>query len=362
MNKIKALIILPAYSVGGAEKVMFSYFNNFKHSKIDLSLLISNSKRKKKISDSKNLMEFNYRKFIFMIPKLVSLVKKNNFRVIISTFPNVSVYLIILRCLKIINSKIIIRQPNVIGQSLNQSIKLRFIKFIYILIIKYADAVIVTSRYMQQEAIKNRISKNKIFFLKNPIDPKNIRKGLSPIRFLDETIKLIFVGRLVYQKGIDRVLGIIKSIKQIKLIIIGEGKEKNRLLEMVKKLKIEKRVTFLGFKKNPFKYVSGADYFLLPSRWEGLPNCVLESLALGTPVLAFNQIYALNDFEEKIKNKSIILSKNEYDLEKILKELKKRKDYKKPKLRKNLLNKYLSPNEYKKKINSIILKLNEKKN
>ena len=84
MNKIKTLIILPAYSVGGAEKVMFSYFNNFKHSKIDLSLLISDSKRKKKISDSKNLMEFNYRKFIFMIPKLVSLVKKNNFRVIIS--------------------------------------------------------------------------------------------------------------------------------------------------------------------------------------------------------------------------------------------------------------------------------------
>ncbi len=48
MNKIKALIILPAYSVGGAEKVMLSYFNNFKHSKIDLSLLISDSKRKKK--------------------------------------------------------------------------------------------------------------------------------------------------------------------------------------------------------------------------------------------------------------------------------------------------------------------------
>ncbi len=70
------------------------------------------------------------------------------------------------------------------------------------------------------------------------------------------------------------------------------------LLKQVKYLNIEDKIKFLGKILKPYDLIAGSDYFILPSRWEGLPNCVLESLALGTPVISTKQIFALNDFKK----------------------------------------------------------------
>ena len=85
-----------------------------------------------------------------------------------------------------------------------------------------------------------------------------------------------------------------------------------------------------------------------------MPNCVLEALALGTPVIAFEEIESLKDFTFNIKNKTITLVKNNESLLKILKSLQPRKDNLKPKLRNNLLNKSLSETTYRKKLDKII--------
>jgi glycosyltransferase involved in cell wall biosynthesis len=57
---------------------------------------------------------------------------------------------------------------------------------------------------------------------------------------------------------------------------------------MIKKLHIQNRVNFLGFKDNPYKYMAQADLLVLSSRYEGLPNVVLEANACGLPVVAYN--------------------------------------------------------------------------
>ncbi len=132
---------------------------------------------------------------------------------------------------------------------------------------------------------------------------------------------------------------------------------KIELLEKVKHLNIEDKIKFLGKILKPYDLVAGADYFILPSRWEGLPNCVLESLALGTPVISTKQIYSLNDFKKNISNRSIILFKSINEISKKIDILEKRKDYRKPKLRKSLLIDYISPINFNKKINKIILKI-----
>ena len=63
---------------------------------------------------------------------------------------------------------------------------------------------------------------------------------------------------------------------------------------------------------------------------------VIGSLALGTPVIAFKEITSLKDFERNIMNQTIILTENTNSLLKLLKKLKPRKDYLKPRLRKKL--------------------------
>ena len=211
---------------------------------------------------------------------------------------------------------------------------------------------------MYKEAIENKVNVNKIHLISNPISLAETRKGVRPLRTKGEKIKLIFVGRLVYQKGIDRVLHLFHNQSNLELLLVGNGNEKERLLSKTKKYGNTKNIFFLGERQNPFDLVAGADYFLLPSRWEGMPNCVLESLSLGTPVLAFKQIFSLKDLDKNLySNNSVSLSENIEELKIKMKSLERRKDYRKPKLRKSLIKNFSSPRIYQEKINNIILNL-----
>lgn len=355
--KKKALIILPSYSVGGAEKVLLSYFKYFKSSRIELKLLVINSKNPKSNFLNKKKIELNFNKFIYSLPTIIKLLKKEDYNFIISSFPHISALILLTKYIRLHNCKVIVRQPNIIEASLTGTFKLFLLKHIYKNFIKYADAVIVTSNHMLKEAKKNKVLEKKIFFITNPIDLRKTRANIQPYRVKGDKTKLIFVGRLVYQKGIDRILYLFKKIKNLELLLIGDGIEKKKLQRKVKELKIEKNVKFLGHKKNPFKYIAGADYFILPSRWEGLPNCVIESLALGTPVIAFSEIKPLHDYKQNIKNKSLTLCDNLQSLELILRSIRKRADYKKPHLRKSFLVNYITPKNYQNKINNILLKI-----
>ena len=274
---------------GGAEKVIWSYFENFKDSKISLKLLVVNAKGKCGNSKNKNIIDLNFSRFIYAVPRVLNILKSENIHVVISTFPNISAILLFLKYFNIIKIKIIVRQPNIIDMSLSGSIKLYILKTIYKFFIKFTDAAIVTSEFMRDEILKYHLKSEKVFLIRNPISVEETRKNINPVRLSTNNLTLIFVGRLVYQKGIDRVLHLLAINKNIELIVIGEGNLRIELLKKAKHLNIEDKVKFLGKILKPFDLVAGADYFILPSRWEGLPNCVLESLALGHQLFPQNK-------------------------------------------------------------------------
>ena len=99
MNKIKALILLPSYSTGGAEKVIWSYFNNFKDSKISLKLLVVSAKDTCGHFKNRHIINLNFSRFIYAIPRILSILKNENINVVISTFPNISAVLLFLKYL-----------------------------------------------------------------------------------------------------------------------------------------------------------------------------------------------------------------------------------------------------------------------
>ena len=78
---------------------------------------------------------------------------------------------------------------------------------------------------------------------------------------------------------------------------------------------------------------------------------------MGTPVISTKQIFALNDFKKNIANKSIMLFESINEISKKIDFLERRKDYRKPKLRRSLLKDYISPVSFNKEINKIILKI-----
>lgn len=105
-----------------------------------------------------------------------------------------------------------------------------------------------------------------------------------------EEINVVTVGRLIPEKGFDRLISQHKLLIDIGLqhhiYIIGIGGEEKNLKQMVFDLGVEKTVHFLGFKDNPYKYVANADLFVCSSRREGFSTAVTEALILGIPVVS----------------------------------------------------------------------------
>jgi starch synthase (maltosyl-transferring) len=100
----------------------------------------------------------------------------------------------------------------------------------------------------------------------------------------------LFVGRLDPQKGVDvlvRALAVARNqVASLHMLLAGSGPEREYLARLVDDLGLGSYVHFLGWRDDVSAVLRAADFFVLPSRWEGMPNAVLEAMAAGLPVIA----------------------------------------------------------------------------
>lgn len=117
------------------------------------------------------------------------------------------------------------------------------------------------------------------------------KESLGDFEFSNQT-NVISVGRLINEKGYDRLLNVharlLKDGLLHNLYILGVGGLENQLKEQAKDLGVQETAHFLGFNKNPYKFVANADLFVCSSRREGFSTAVTESLVVGTPVVSTN--------------------------------------------------------------------------
>ncbi len=98
--------------------------------------------------------------------------------------------------------------------------------------------------------------------------------------------------------------------KSIDLVIIGEGKNKEKYIELAKNHGVESRVKFLGHKENPFPYYKNAIFTVLSSRNEGFPNVLIESLATETPVVSFDCFSGPNEIIQNGENGILVANQD----------------------------------------------------
>ena len=196
-----------------------------------------------------------------------------------------------------------------------------------------------------KEGFENSIGKLSIgSVLHNIIDNKEITK-LSREKISDaKHNKFLFVsvGRLSKEKGYDRLIEAAANLNKdgynYEIWIIGEGPERENLEDLLEKYNI-KNFKLLGFKKNPYVYISNSDMFICSSRAEGYSTVVTESLILKTRILTTNcagmdELLENGKYGKIVENntegiyigmKEILDSKNEYN--KYLALAKERSDY-----------------------------------
>lgn len=112
----------------------------------------------------------------------------------------------------------------------------------------------------------------------------------APVQRVWQPPHLLFVGRVVYQKGIDLLLEALADLRECpwKLTIVGDGNQRETLTRYAAEMGIGERVHFEGWLQGQglLRAYHKANLFVLPSRHEGMPNVVLEAMAAGLPVIA----------------------------------------------------------------------------
>lgn len=163
---------------------------------------------------------------------------------------------------------------------------------------KYYDILICNSQGVKEDLVSNfKLSPKIIKVIHNPCDIKKIRelskKNLEAKYenlFLNPVI--INVASLIKPKGQWHLIRAFKLVKEkiedSKLILIGDGENKNLLNNLINDYKLNNDVFLLGFKENPFAFMSRSKIFVLSSLWEGFPNALLEAMACGLPVISFD--------------------------------------------------------------------------
>ncbi len=156
--------------------------------------------------------------------------------------------------------------------------------------VRRARRVFVPSGYLREIAVAWGLDSARVETLHNPAPPvdgvpsrEEARAALSLDGFV-----VAFAGRLTEQKWLGGALGALAQVPGPVLVLVGDGPERQRLERRAAELGISSRVRFLGGgeRADVLRLFRAADCSLLSSAWENFPHTVVESLAVGTPVIA----------------------------------------------------------------------------
>ncbi|QEG00495.1 GDP-mannose-dependent alpha-(1-6)-phosphatidylinositol monomannoside mannosyltransferase [Stieleria maiorica] len=159
-----------------------------------------------------------------------------------------------------------------------------------------SDVVVAVSGQAAQSAESYYgLPTGSVVVIKNPVDAIGLRKavGAAPPRYSDQTV-LVCVGRMTDEKGhadlIDALAMLQSKWPETRsawtMRMIGDGPLRGELQARAESLGLESRIQFVGSLASAAAEINAADALVLPSRFEGMPNVVLEAMALGTPVIA----------------------------------------------------------------------------
>jgi glycosyltransferase involved in cell wall biosynthesis len=320
MNKKKVMFIIPNLGSGGAERVVVNLCKGLSdYEKIVLIFenIIKHNVEARIISLNSPASQSLFRKLLNFPTRYIKIrrIKKEvSPDFVISLLEPANLFNVLT---KISNQKTILsfrsnytatlQEDPFFGKGITRSILKMFYKWAFKTIYSNADLLVAVSKDVAGDLIKNYgINPNKVKIIHNPYPIDEIRQlANESLGSYEEIFKepiLITAGRLTKQKGQWYLIRVFKALKEkhkdLKLVILGEGELKDYLVKLSEELGLKTYVWdrdklsedfdayFLGFQKNPFKFIARSKLFVFPSLWEGFPNALVEAMACRVPVIS----------------------------------------------------------------------------
>ncbi|WP_339624124.1 glycosyltransferase [uncultured Winogradskyella sp.] len=310
----KIFFILPTLFAGGAERVISFVSQNLDFEKFDVTLIIIGFKKDCKYEISGiPIIYLNKSRVLNGAFAIFKLISKQKPQIVVSSISHLNA---MMGLISICFSKVIFigRHASILDVTSKKNNKKSFLKKVF-------DYHSFGTKKLDYFICQSSDMKNNIIDIYN-IDDKLIRIIHNPVTQIDiikeknisnDIIKYITVGRLSKIKGHLRILEVLSNVTfPFHYTIIGEGSYYDLIFSKIKELKLENKISHIKYTDNVAKYLVKSHIFLQGSYSEGFPNALLESCAVGTPVIAFKAPGGTKEIVQNGINGFIVLNEKDF--------------------------------------------------
>jgi glycosyltransferase involved in cell wall biosynthesis len=286
---------------GGAERAMVNLANHMAKQglKVDFVLNKKDGPYLSFVSPEVRIVDLQAPQMLGVIPKLARYLRHERPVALVSALHFTNEVAIWAKYLSGTSTRVVVSEHNHLSLHAQHPTgkRDRFAPLLAKLFYPWADSIVAVSQGVAKDlATTTGLPQQRIQTIHNPIiRPELFEKAKEPADHPwfnpGEPPVILGVGRLVEQKDFPtliRAFAIVRQAQPARLVILGSGKEREKLNALVKELAIENDVAFLGFAQNPYAYMAKASVFVLSSIEEGLPTVLIEAMAVGTPVVSTN--------------------------------------------------------------------------
>lgn len=292
-------LFLPELTAGGAQQALLTLCPHFVTAagRVDLVLACAEGELLERVPDGVRVVDLSDGRTprtrlglgLHSTRRLVRYLRRERPQALLSTLTGANLVAVVARALADPRVRLVLREANT-PDNLRGPLTARAVRRLY----PHADAVIAVSGATRAALVAaSGVPESRIRTIFNPVDIGHLTRlaGERPPRNGgdDGPPVIVAVGRLVPQKDpltLLEAFAELRATRAARLVIAGEGPLRVPLETRVEALGLGSDVELPGFVDNPYPLMARAATVALASRWEGMPNVLLESLALGTPIVA----------------------------------------------------------------------------
>lgn len=181
------------------------------------------------------------------------------------------------------------------GFDKSDDLKLKIYIHLGCMALRYFDRVVPLSQELKSDMEKIKINPMKLRLINNGVDLEEIEaERKRECSGIDKGLekKIAYIGQMIFRKNVGDLIRVFDSLyneyKDIRLILVGDGPDREELEKLSKSMASSPQIEFMGYRHDPLRLLKEVDLFSMTSRLEGIPRCLMEAMAMEVPVAAYD--------------------------------------------------------------------------